>query len=117
MLQDPGSVLGSPKVIPYWGDSAPFTLASSYPHFLSPYTLKQHLVASYSMTNPWCPVYNYEAQTHHHEGDSQSRKTDSLRIKGKKHQKFDYQLLWIEKAFMMQTDYMMCELLNISPLS
>lgn len=80
-----GSVPGSLIVSSYWGDSAPFTLTSSYHSFLSPFTLKQHLVSSYSMTTPCCPVHDYEAQTHYHEGDTQSSKTDGLRMR-EKHQ-------------------------------
>lgn len=112
----------------YWGDSAPFTLTSSYHNVLSPFTLKQHLVASYSMAIPCCPVHDYEAQTHYHEGDTQSSKTGSLKMK-EKHQ-WNRRLiinsselqnrLWKSlyyPSWLLSQEYLVCEIFNSSPVS
>lgn len=45
--------------------------------------MKQHLVSSNSEAFPCCPVDNNEAQTHYHEGETQSGKAGSLRMMGK----------------------------------
>lgn len=59
------------------GNSAPFP--TNIPNAFSKHkhTRKQLLVSSRSPAVPWCPVDENEAQTHHHEGDAQSSKTNS----------------------------------------
>lgn len=43
--------------------------------------VRLRLVASRWAADPCCPVDDYEAQTHHHEGDAQCSKTGGLRMR------------------------------------